>query len=166
MFYPARVRLAVIVASLALVAAASAELPQEGTFVPGRSLGGVRLGMTATDVKRVWGERFGRCRNCGHTTWYFTHTPFEPQGAGVELRRGRVVAVFTLWSPSWHTNRDLWIGEPSARITKLYGALPRTTCGAYSALTMPGKRATTSFYVSDEKVWGFGLSAPGVSVCR
>ena len=166
MFYPATVRLVVCAIALALATVASAELPKEGNFVPGRSLGAVRLGMTAAEVKAVWGERFGLCRNCGHTTWYFTHTPFEPQGAGVEFRRGRVVAVFTLWSPSWHTSRNLWIGEPAARVTKLYGALPRRQCGVYSALTMPGKRATTSFYVSDEKVWGFGLSAPGVSVCR
>jgi hypothetical protein len=31
---------------------------------------------------------------------------------------------------------------------------------------LPGKTATTAFYVLDNRVWAFGLSRPGLPVCR
>jgi hypothetical protein len=150
----------------ALAAPAPAKPPPAGVLVPGRSLGGLRLGMTPEQVRAAWQSDFGRCRACGHPTWYYNYAPFRPKGAGVEFRSGRVAAVFTLWAPSsWHTPKRLRIGDPTARVTQLYGALPRVRCGTYDALTMPG-RTTTSFYVREEKVWGFGLSRVEVPVCR
>src|SRR2546429_139128 len=80
---------------------------------------GVRLGMTAAQVERAWGTVHGVCRGCARTTWYFTYKRFDPRGAGVELVHGRVVAIFTLWSPSgWQTaDRRLAIGDETGRIT-------------------------------------------------
>jgi hypothetical protein len=118
-------------------------------------------------VKAAWGGNFGRCRGCRRPTWYWNYAQFSPKGAGVEFRRGRAVAVFTLWSPpGWHTPMGLRIGEPEARITQLYGALPRTECGTYSALVMRDGRAVSAFYVLSGRVWGFGLLTPPAAPCR
>jgi hypothetical protein len=157
----------VAIAALAVAAPAAAAVPREGVLVPGRTLGGVALGATHAEIKADWGTRYGTCRNCARLTWYFNPKPFEPQGVGVEFRRGRAVALFTTWSPpGWRTNRDLEMGEPAWRITTVYGALNRVECGRYYALTMRSRRATTIFYVYKEKLWGFGLSDPDVPVCR
>lgn len=145
---------------------AAAKPPPAGVLVPGKSLGGLRLQMTPAQVRARWGPDFGRCRSCFHRTWYYNYAPFHPKGAGVEFRAGRVAAVFTLWEPAaWHTPKGLRIGDAAARVTLLYGALPRVRCGRYDALTIPGP-TTTAFYLRNEKVWGFGLSRAEVPVCR
>src|ERR671932_1991688 len=100
-------------------------LPQHGILVPGKSLGGVRLGASPAQVERAWGRFHGTCRSCAHRTWYFTYRRFDRKGAGVEFRNGRAAAIFTLWKPpGWRTSRGLTLGEPTARMTALYGALP------------------------------------------
>ncbi len=86
--------------------------------MPGKSLGGVRLGWTLAQVERAWGETSGRCHGCATETRYFNRVAFRPEGAGVTLRQGRVVAVFTLWAPrSWHTSR-----QPLRRRARASGA--------------------------------------------
>jgi hypothetical protein len=143
-------------------------LPTHGTFVPGQSLGGIRLGMTAAQVRHVWGSAYGVCRGCPRTTWYFTYAPFDPHGAGVELERGRVVAVFTLWSPrGWQTPQNaLALGNDAARVTLVEGPLPSVACRNYAALVRRTRRAVSGFYLVEGKLWGFGLTRPGVPVCR
>ena len=159
--------LGVALLALALAAPAAAGLPAHGVLVPGRSLGGVRLGVPATVVLKRWGRSFGICRGCAEPTWYYNFTPFKPQGAGVSLGGGKVDAVFTLWSPTgWRTARGLTLGDPAARVTETYGALARTDCPGYYALTLPAAGATTVFYVSGETLWGFGLIRPGAQPCR
>ena len=151
----------------AVVVAAVLALPQQGVLVPGKNLGGIRLGPTQTQVRPAWGSRFGRCLSCGLPTWYFTYRAFTQRGAAVAFRNGRVVAVYTLWSPrGWRTRQGLRLGEASHRITAIYGPLRRHECGAYYALTLPAEGAVTQFFVAAERVWGFGLSRPGVRVCR
>lgn len=161
-------RLVPLLAALALAGSADAALPRAGVLVPGRSLGGIELGATAAEVKAIWGSRFGRCRSCSGTTWYFNLRPFQPQGAGVELLNGRVAAVFTLWSPpGWRTTRGLRLGDGSARVTSLYRPVGRFTCSErLTALTVASGTTITAFYVLDEQLWGFGLVRAGVSVCR
>jgi hypothetical protein len=160
---------ALLVASTALLfaAAAAAAPPKAGVVVPGKSLGGLALGATRAQVRAAWGSRFGVCRDCRERTWYFNLRRWMPQGAGVAFRRGRVVALFTVWSPrGWHTDRGLRIGDPAARIAGLYGPLLRVDCGTYAVLTLPRGRTKTSFYVVDEQVWGFGLSRLAEPACR
>ncbi|MFN2469228.1 MAG: hypothetical protein ABR521_13995 [Gaiellaceae bacterium] len=158
--------LACTAAALAAATVAAAKPPPAGVLVPGRSLGGLHLGMTPAQVRAAWGSDFGTCRRCRNPTWYYNYAPFTPKGAGVEFRRNRVAAIFTLWSPSsWHTPKRLRIGDAVARVTELYGALPRLECGGYYALTQPGP-VTTAFYIRAEKVWGFGLSRASVPACR
>jgi hypothetical protein len=159
--------LPIVLLALAFTASASAELPQTGVLVPGKSLGGLRLGATKSQVRAAWGTRFGLCRNCRLTTWYFTYRSFDPHGAGVTFKRGKAVALFTLWSPAgWRTSTGLRLGDFAGRITGLYGALPRTDCEGYYALTMRRRSTLTAFYVDDGKVWGFGLLRLGDPICR
>lgn len=139
--------------------------PERGLFAPGESLGGVRIGMTTAQVVSEWGTRFGRCRNCSRTTWYFNYKPFQAEGVGVSFEGGRVSHVFTLWQPDgWRTPEGLRIGEPAADIARTYGPLDRRECGHYYAL-VEGGRAQTAYYVLDNEVWGFALTVPDASPC-
>jgi hypothetical protein len=141
--------------------------PRAGAFEPGRSLGGLRLGMTAGQVRAAWGPAYGRCRDCKTLTWYFNYTPFSPEGAGVEFRRGRVDAIFTLWSPAgWRTARGLRVGDEEARVTDLYGAMSRGECGSYRVLFLPRGRIVSAFYIVSGRVWGFGLLRAPSRPCR
>jgi hypothetical protein len=160
---------ALLVASTVLLfsASAAAAPPRTGVVVPGERLGGLSLGATRAQVRSAWGPRFGVCRDCREQTWYFNYRRFLPQGVGVTFRRGRVAALFTLWSPrGWRTSRGLQVGDPAARIAGLYGPLLRVSCGTYAVLTLRRARTTTSFYVVDEQVWGFGLSRSTDPACR
>ena len=153
--------------ALPLAAPVAAAPPGAGVLVPGRSLGGIELGATKAEVERRWGRAYGVCRNCTEETWYFNFFAFQPRGAGVELREGRVAAVFTLYQPlGWRTTRGLTLGDSVARVTAVYGALVRRECGGYSVLVLPGRGATTGFYVLDDRLWAFGLSRPDVPLCR
>ena len=162
----------VAVAALALAlsasgAAAGAKPPARGVLVPGRSLGGLRLGMTQGQVRAAWGSSFGRCRDCLRPTWYYTFRRFQPQGAGVQFRRGLVEAVFTLWSPDgWRTTRGLKIGDDVSRVTELYGPLARMQCAGYYALIVPTSGGVNAIYVGGEGVFGFGLLSFRVPLCR
>ena len=154
--------------ALALAAPASAAAPpKRGVLVPGRSLGGLRLGMTQAQVRAAWGSSFGRCRDCLRPTWYYTFRRFQPQGAGVQFRRGLVEAVFTLWSPDgWRTTRGLKIGDEVSRVTELYGPLARMQCAGYYALILPTSGGVNAIYVGGEGVFGFGLLSFRVPLCR
>jgi hypothetical protein len=157
----------VAVAALSSAGPAGAGLPRAAVLVPGRSLGGVRLGATQTTVTRTWGSGHGVCRGCRDRTWYFNYRAFDPQGAGVSFRRGRVVSVFTLWSPpGWRTSKGLQLGEDAARITALYGPLLRRDCVGYSALALRTGSSVTCFYVVNDRLWGFALRRPGIPLCR
>ena len=154
--------------ALAVVGAALAGTnpPDQGVLVPGVSLGGAKLSWTKAQVEAIWGGAEGHCRSCARDTLYFNRYAFRPQGVGVELARGRVDAIFTLWAPAaWHTSLGLRIGEPLIRLAATYPATLQTKCAGYDAYTIVGRSAQSAIYVSDDKVWGFGLVRPGRSVC-
>jgi len=141
-------------------------LPQHGALVPGRSLGGLRLGMTRAEVKGAWGTQFGRCGPCERETWYFNYAKFHPEGAAVRFRRGRLDAVWTLWKPpGWHVG-SLPLGASSAALAARMGALVTVPCGSYEARILTRADVTTVFYVYAGRLWGFGLSRPGGSPCH
>jgi hypothetical protein len=155
-----------LAAALVALTLIVAPRPDGGVVVPSRSFDGLRLGASTASIEARWGKRHGRCRGCRATTWYFNE-PFKPQGVGVELRRGRAVAFFTLWKPrGWRTGQGLRLGDPVPRVTEVYGPLPRLECGTYYALTLETARTLTAFYVVDGKLWGFGLMRPDVPACR
>jgi hypothetical protein len=159
---------AILLAVLLFVAApAAAAPPRAGTLVPGRSLGGIRLGETSAHVRAALGDRYGVCRGCNTTTWYFTYRPFTRAGLGVELTRNRVSAVYTLWQPSgWSAPKGLFIGAVEAQVTTLAGPLVVLTCSGYEAFTKDTSDVQTAYYIVDGKLWGFGLMRAHTNPCR
>jgi hypothetical protein len=158
---------AVLTAALVLAGVAASAPPTAGVLVPGKSLGGMRLGATKAEVERLWGRAYGVCRGCAAETWYFNYYAFQPRGAAVEFRAGRVAAIFTLYEPvGWRTPKGLALGDPAARITSLYGGLLQRECGGYSAFFLPGRGVRTAFYVLDDRLWAFGLARTGLPLCR
>jgi hypothetical protein len=136
-----------------------AALPAAAAFVPGRSLAGIRLGASAAQVRTQLGRDYGVCRGCAITTWYFTYRSFDDRGLAIELTRGRVSAVYTLWQPpGWHDTRGVRLGAPEGQV----GHGVPIACSGYSAIV----RGTSVYYIVDGTVWGFGLVPRGRSPCR
>jgi hypothetical protein len=151
---------------VALAFPASAAPPQAGMFIPGKSLGGVRLGMTEEDVLATWGKRHGVCKDCEEPTWYFNYKPFAPQGTGVVFHQGRVAQAFTVWRPTgWRTPDGLFLAADASDVARFYGSLDKRECVHYEALLLPDKKVTSVFYVFRDRVWGFGLMRPDASPC-
>jgi hypothetical protein len=152
----------------AIAGAAGAALPRNGVLVPGRSLGGIRLGETAAQVRAALGPRYGLCRGCTRTTWYYTYGPFTRRGLAVELSRGRVSALWTIWQPAgWTGPRALRMGTVDGQVSALAaGPLIPIVCSSYEALTKATATTQTVYYIVDRKLWGFGLMRPHVSPCR
>jgi hypothetical protein len=161
-------RLAVCtVAALALAGSAAAALPERATLIPGRSLAGIRIGDPAATVRAAFGLKYGICTGCKTTTWYFTYRPFGRQGLAVELTRGRVSGLYTVWKPSgWTTPKGLQLGAVDAQVTTLAGPSLVVTCTGYEAYTHDVDGVQTVYYVLDGKLWGFGLLRSKTSPCR
>ena len=149
-----------------LAVALALALPQHGVLVPGRSLGGVQLGMTPAQVQHAWGTTYGRCRGCKRTTWYFNYEQFHAEGAAVRFRNGRVDSVWTLWKPPGWRVGTLTLGAAAPAITQRYGALVSVPCGSYEARVLTHGAVTTAFYVYGGKLWGFGLNQSRGSPCH
>lgn len=153
--------------ALAATVAATGSLPHPGVLVPGRSLGGVRLGETAADVRRQLGAFYGACDGCVRPTWYFTYRKFTNDGLAVELQRGRVSAVYTVWQPhGWRTPARLQLGAVESQVTKLASPVTPLQCPAYTALVHDAHGVRTVYYIFDGKLWGFGLMHTRTSPCR
>ena len=154
-------------AALFLAAPAAAGLPRAGALVPGRSLGGVRLGESPGAVRAALGTFYGTCRGCPRRTWYFTYAPFDKHGLAVEFTGGQVSGVYTLWRPAgWHAPHKLGFGTSVLAVHKLTGASRTITCTDYDALVRDSARARTAYYVFEGRLWGFGLFRRGASPCR
>jgi hypothetical protein len=159
--------IATTVAALVFTATAAAELPRAGTLVPGRSLGGIRLGESPRAVRAALGSFYGNCRGCTRRTWYFTYGPEDRHGLAVELTRGHVSGLYTLWEPSgWHAPHELGFDSTVLVVHKLTGASHTVTCHGYSALVRDTPHARTAYYIYDGRLWGFGLFRRGSSPCR
>jgi hypothetical protein len=155
------------VAALAAAAPAAGALPAQGELVPGAMLGGVSLGESSVRLAASLGSVHGVCRGCARTTWYFTYRPFDRQGIGVELTRGRVSAVYTLWQPSgWHGPGGLRLGAPDAEVTSSVGPVVPVACGGYRALVADSSSGRTAYYVAGGRLWAFGIFHRGADPCR
>jgi hypothetical protein len=78
-----------------------------------------------------------------------------------------VAAVFTLYQPlGWRTTRGLELDDHVSRLRGTHGPLPRTECPGYAVYALRGRNAVTAFYVLRDRLWAFGLSRPGVPLCR
>ena len=71
--------IAIVAATAAVAAPATAGPPGAGTLVLGTSLGGARLGMTVAQLEKTWGRAYGRCRGCARPTLYFNLFAFRPE---------------------------------------------------------------------------------------
>jgi hypothetical protein len=155
------------VAALVLAAPAGAGLPKAGTLVPGRSLGGIRLGESPRAVRGALGRFYGTCRDCPRSTWYFTYRPFGKQGLAVEFERGRVSAVYTLWRPAgWHAPGKLRFGATPLAVHVLAHASRTVACRGYEALVRDTAGARAAYYLFGGHLWGFGLFRRGAAPCR
>jgi hypothetical protein len=155
------------VAALVLAAPVAAELPKAGVLVPGRSLGGVRLGESPRAVRAALGTFYGNCRDCARRTWYFTYRPFDRHGLAVEFANGRVSGVYTLWRPAgWQAPHRLGFGSSVLAVHRLTGAGHTVVCRGYEALVRDSAHARTAYYLDAGKLWGFGLFPRGSPPCR
>ena len=153
--------------ALVLAVPAAADLPKAGVLVPGRSLGGVRLGESPRSVRAALGGSYGVCRGCPRRTWYFTYGPFDKHGLAVEFTRGRVSGVYTLWRPAgWHGPHKLGFGSSVLAVHRLAGASRTVVCHSYEALVRDTTGARTAYYLVQGRLWGFGLFGRGASPCR
>jgi hypothetical protein len=162
--------LALAVVPLATAAPTKADarfLPARGILKPGESLAGVKLGFTMKQVTNLWGQNYKVCAKCPYPTWYYIYPKGEPLGASVRFKKGRVVTIFTLGSPTgWRTSEGLLMGEQIDRINELYGRLTWSVCIGYGAMSMRTSQAVTSIYTTGEAVYGFALSRPSEPVCN
>jgi len=155
------------VAALVLAATAAADLPKAGTLVPGRSLGGVRLGESPRAVIAALGQFYGACQACSQPTWYFTYRPFDKHGLAVEFTGGRVSGVYTLSRPSgWHAPHGLRFGATPLDVHRQVGTLRTILCSGYDALVRDSAHARTVYYLYGARLWGFGLFRRGAPPCR
>jgi len=157
--------------SAAFAAPGAAALPHVGVLVPGKSLGGVRIGDTEARVKQLWGGNYRLCKDkrlCGNTTWYYLYPHGEPLGAAVKFdKTGRVVVLFTLGSPpGWRTSEGLLMSDQIDRVNELYGTTGWSVCVGYGAMTMRTGTTVTAIYTTGEAVYGFALVAPPEPVCQ
>jgi hypothetical protein len=162
-----RALLVTLLAAATLAAPAAAVLPHAGTLVPGRSLGGIRLGERAHAVRAALGRRFGVCTECERPTWYFTYKPFDAHGLAVEFEHRRVAAVYTLWKPKgWRATNGLRLGDTPLQVHDRAGPLRTITCDGYEALVADRPRTRTAYFLYQGSLWGFGLFLANWSPCR
>jgi hypothetical protein len=158
--------LALCALALVCASAAAAALPRTGVFVPGRSLGGIRLGESPAHVRAALGAH-GVCIGCSTTTWYFNYKPFNQHGLAVEFTGNQVSAVYTLWQPAgWRAAKGLQLGVVEAQLTTSTGPLVNVVCPGYDARVADGTRARSVYYVVQGKLWGFGLLRAHANPCR
>ena len=159
--------LVTLLAAATLAVPAAAGLPHAGTLVPGRSLGGIRLGETTQAVRTALGRRFGVCTDCARRTWYFTYKRFDAHGLAVEFVHGRVVAVYTVWEPTgWHATNGLRLGATPLQVHRRAGPLRTIACDGYDALVADGPTSRTAYFIYQGSLWGFGLFLANWSPCR
>ena len=154
-------------AAAALAVPAEAGLPQAGTLVPGRSLGGIQLGASERAVRAALGGGFGVCNDCARPTWYFTYKPFDAHGLAVEFVHRRVSAVYTLSQPAgWRATNGLRLGATPLQVHRRAGRLRTVTCAGYVALVADSAHARTAYFIFDGHLWAFGLFLANWSPCR
>jgi hypothetical protein len=165
----ASVAIAVLACASLASTATAGNLPSRGILIPGKSLGGIALGTSQTQVKTRWGSRYQECEKsfCKDPTWLYFYPSGEPLGAATRFRNNKVVAVFTLGATTgWKTSNGLKIADPASRVYELYGSPRYTKCIGYEALSVTQGGVVTSFYLTSGVIYGFALTVPGLTVCQ
>jgi hypothetical protein len=146
----------------------SANFPTRGKVVPGKTIGGISLGMTEAQVKAHWGANYkiGPNVGAGFTTWLYVYKGAEPLGAAVKFQANKVVAVFTLGSPAGWGLTGAMMGDPISNVYNLFGSTGQANCIGYDALTVRIGTSTTAFYSAAGVIYGYALTAPSQSACQ
>jgi hypothetical protein len=158
-----------LVSHTAAMPAAKLAFPTKGIVVPGKTIGGIGLGMTEAQVKLRWGSNFVVCQGCDPklAVWLFEYRGPEPLGAAVKFSTtGKVVAVFTLGSPVGWGVKGVMMGDPVSNVYNLFDNPGDANCIGYSALTVNGGGVVTSFYSASGVIYGYALTAPTQSPCQ
>ena len=147
------------------------KLPSRGVLVVGSSLAGVSLGQTQAKVKALWGGRYTVCNKteapCPDPTWLYFYPSGTLVGAGVRFRDNKVAAVFTLGAtPGWKSVEGATVADPASKVYELYGNPKYSKCIGYEALSVRKNGVVTSFYLTSGVIYGFAITAPGVTVCQ
>jgi hypothetical protein len=166
--------LALVLVPAALAAPVSQQrttgaLPTRGVLIVGKSLAGLTLGATQATVKKRWGSRYVNCTKapCDDPTWLYFYPSGEPVGAGVRFRNNKAVAIFTLGAtPGWKSTEGIKVADPISNLYDLYGTPKYTKFIGYEAYSLTRNGVTTSFYSTSGVIYGFAITAPGVTVCQ
>ncbi len=151
---PSRSPYSVAVIAAALVAVALG-LPPHGWSFPAQ-LRRNEAGATRPQGPVRVGPRYGRCRNCRQTTWYFTYKDFQPQGGRVAFQADGAVSYFNdLVTAGLAHEPRLKIGDSEIKIASIYGVLPRVECGTYTAFVL--RRGGIDTQVLQPQEGGLGL---------
>jgi hypothetical protein len=180
----------------AAAGARSTNFPSRGLVVPGQTIGGISLGMTELQVLQRWGHNYQLCVKCGpDLTWLYEYPGSEPLGAAVKFNvpastavtttkpstgtttskskkpvppppAGKVVAVFTLGSPTGWGAKGAMMYDPVSNIYNLFGNTGDAQCIGYDALTVRIGANTMSFYTASGVIYGFAMTAPSQSPCQ
>jgi hypothetical protein len=162
--------------------------------VPGQSIAGIRIGMTQSQVARLWGHSYVVCRGCGPLlVWLYEYPGAEPLGAAVKFSvpsatastssgklagssksttsttttsSGKVIAVFTLGSPLGWGTKGAMMFDPVSNVYDLFGNTGDAPCIGYDALTVRIGSNTMSFYTASGVIYGFALTAPSQPACQ
>lgn len=148
--------------ALALPASAGAALPKASTtlIVPGKSIGGVALGATATKVKKAWGNTKDCEFQCvyeggkhGDETATSANVLLEQPASGsgpakvwnVFLTVGQKMVGDTLKPDlntplsQFKTSKGIGIGSTMGEVQKAYPSAKKTSGSGFSIFTLQGK---------------------------
>ena len=146
--------------------ARATNFPIRGVVVPGKTIGGVGIGLTEKAVRARWGRNYALCKSCSLPTWLYEYQGGEPLGAAVKFRNDRVVAVFTLGSPAGWGLKGVMMGDPVSNVYALFPNTGDANCIGYNALTVRLDGDTTSFYSASGVIYGYALTARSQPPCQ
>jgi hypothetical protein len=78
----------------------------------------------------------------------------------------KVVAVFTLGSPTGWGTKGAMMFDPVSNIYNLFGNTGDAQCIGYDALTVRIGGSTMSFYTASGVIYGYALTAPSQPPCQ
>jgi hypothetical protein len=139
--------------------------PVSGILVRGKSLGGVKLGESASAVRALWGSDYTVLPGVP-TTWLYWSPTGDPFGAGVSFRHRVVTAVFTVGGiAGWRSTDGLRTRQLLAQFNDPGPSATQTACIGYGAVSTRSGSAVTSIFMQGNAVYGFGLTRPSEPVC-